>query len=99
MKRQVLPQERVAEVLSGFVTVELNLVRNVAIAERYAVEGSPALVVLDAGGAMVGGRSGFIRAKELIPFLQECALRARAPAMTRPRGHADDDRPAAADPT
>ena len=76
MKRQVLPQERVSEVLNGFVPVELNLVRNAAIAERYAVIASPALVVLDAGGEMVGARSGLLAAEELVRFLQECARRA-----------------------
>jgi len=99
MKRQVLPQERVREVLSGFATVELSLYREAALAERYAVSGSPALVVLDHRGTMVGGRTGFIPAEELVRFLQECALRIRAPAMTRPPQGAGDDRPAPADPT
>jgi thiol:disulfide interchange protein len=70
MKYDVWPAAKVGQAVNAaFVPLAVDVDRNGAVAERYRVDGIPAVMILDADGRVVRQSSGYLPASGVLQFL------------------------------
>lgn len=82
MDRQTFPNSMVVSELENWVPVKVDVDRNRAMAEKFAVRSMPTLVLLNAEGHEIGRKEGFLGPSNLLNFVTT----ARGVKSTRQEG-------------
>jgi len=73
MEANVLPQEEVLAEIEKFIPVQVDVNRNVELADKYRVQALPGYVVVDHRGREIGMIDGYVPAGMFVRFLQAAA--------------------------
>ena len=70
MKHDVWPAADVGQAVNAaYIPLAVDVDRNGPVAERYRVDGIPAVMILDADGRVVRQTSGYLPASGVLEFL------------------------------